>query len=89
MAGLLEALREPEALAAEVRADAARGTLRIEEMLAATDGQQLGADRLAAAHHLSNVLFNDLRGGVYAQGTAIPGRDFEAFVRGEPRNIVT
>jgi hypothetical protein len=85
VARLVEQLRDPGALVAALRADVARGAARIEQLLAATDGQQLTADRPAAAHHLSNVLFNDLRGGVFAHGTGIPGRDFEAFVRGANR----
>ncbi len=85
VARLVELLRDPAPLLAELRADVARGAARIEQLLAATDGQQLTADAPAAAHHLSNVLFNDLRGGVFAHGTGIPGRDFEAFVRGANR----
>jgi hypothetical protein len=80
-------LRDPDALVADVAADLARGAARLEALLAATDAQQLGADRLAAAHHLANVLFNDLRGGVYAHGSSIPGRDFEAFVRAASRPV--
>ncbi len=85
VARLVEQLRHPEPLVAELQADVDRGVARIEQLLAATDGAQLSADRLAAAHHLSNVLFNDLRGGVFAHGTGIPGRDFEAFVRAANR----
>jgi hypothetical protein len=87
VAGLVERLRRPAELVAELQADAARGTARIEQLLAATDALQHSADRQAAAHHVSNVLFNDLRGGVYAQGTAIPGRDFQAFVRSANRPV--
>jgi hypothetical protein len=85
----VEQLRTPEALLAELRADVARGTSRIEQLLASTDGPQLTADAIATAHHLSNVLFNDMRGGVYAHGTGIPGRDFGAFVRGASRPAST
>jgi hypothetical protein len=87
VARLVVELRQPAALVAELQADVARGASRIESLLAATDGAQLGADRLATAHHLSNVLYNDLRGGVFAHGTGIPGRDFHAFVRGASRPV--
>jgi len=89
VAALLERLRRPEALVADVRTDVTRGAARIEQLLAATDGQQLTGDRLASAHHLSNVLFNDMRGGAYAHGSSIPGRDFEAFVRASNRPAST
>ncbi len=87
VAALLASLARPEALVAEALADVAAGTARIEQLLADTDAQQLTADALASAHHLSNVLFNDLRGGVYAHGGAIPGPDFEAFVLGANRPL--
>lgn len=73
-------LAEPAALVAEVQEDVDRGTQNLRRILAATDGFQVTADRMSCAHHLANVLFNDLRGGVYAQGYAIPGRDFARFV---------
>lgn len=82
VAALIARLRDPDALAAEVRADVARGTERLARIIAATDGLQRTADRLASAHHVANVLFNDMRGGVFAFGPQVPGPDFAAFVRG-------
>jgi hypothetical protein len=87
VAWLHQRLAEPEALLAELDADVARGEARIAELLAATDGEQRTADPEACAHHLSNVLFNDLRGGVYAHGGATPGPDFAAFVRAASRPV--
>jgi hypothetical protein len=77
---LTACLADPAKLAAEVQEDVERGTQNLRRILAATDGFQVTADRLTSAHHLANVLFNDLRGGVYAQGYAIPGADFARFV---------
>jgi len=87
VAWLRERLADPEALVADLATDVARGAARVADLLAATDGEQRSADALACAHHLSNVLFNDLRGGVYAHGTGIPGPDFAAFVRGASRPV--
>ena len=78
---LRAALRTPGTLAAKVHADVARGREELLRILAATDGLQHTADEVATAHHAANVLFNDLRGGVYAYGYDVPGRDFAAFVR--------
>jgi hypothetical protein len=77
---LVARLAKPAELVAEVLDDVERGTQNLRRILAATDGFQVTADRLSSAHHLANVLFNDLRGGVYAQGYAIPGKDFARFV---------
>jgi hypothetical protein len=87
VAALVARLRDPAALAAEVRADVAAGAARLTEIVAATDGLQCTADRLASAHHLANVLFNDMRGGVFAFGVDIPGPDFAAFVRDANREV--
>ncbi|MEI6225422.1 MAG: hypothetical protein WCS72_11740 [Deltaproteobacteria bacterium] len=74
-------LREPARLLADVRRDVVAGRDNLLAIVAATDGLQLTADRISSAHHLGNVLFNDLRGGVYVHGNDVPGPDFEAFVR--------
>jgi len=81
VSALLAELAEPEALVARVLADVARGTDNLRRILADTDGLQTTADRLATAHHTANVLFNDLRGGIYAHGYDIPGADFARFVK--------
>lgn len=77
---LVARLAKPAELVAEVQGDVERGTQNLRRILAATDGFQVTADRLSSAHHLANVLFNDLRGGIYAQGYGIPGKDFARFV---------
>jgi len=74
-------LRWPARLLGEVRKDVATGRENLLRIVAATDGLQLTADRLSSAHHLGNVLFNDLRGGVFLHGYDVPGPDFAAFVR--------
>ncbi len=74
-------LAKPAELVAEVHEDVERGTQNLRRILAATDGFQVTADRLTSAHHLANVLFNDLRGGIYAQGYAITSADFSRFVK--------
>jgi hypothetical protein len=78
---LIESLQKPTELAAAVRADVEQGSQNLRRILAATDGFQVTDDRLSSAHHLANVLFNDLRGGVYAQGYAIGGAEFARFVQ--------
>ena len=78
---LLAALAQPTALVAQVQADVERGTENLRKVLADTDGLQLTADRLSSWHHTANVLFNDLRGGIYAHGYDVPSADFARFVR--------
>ena len=78
---LLAALATPEALAHKVQEDVQRGTENLRKILADTDGLQLTADRLSSWHHTANVLFNDLRGGIYAHGYDVPSADFARFVK--------
>ncbi|HEY3665099.1 MAG TPA: hypothetical protein VGL19_03825, partial [Polyangiaceae bacterium] len=81
VSSLLESLADPGALVRKVQEDVARGTENLRKILADTDGLQLTADRLSSFHHTANVLFNDLRGGIYAHGYEIPSADFARFVK--------
>src|SRR5450432_1310203 len=81
VSALLAALIQPDELVKKVHADVARGTENLKKILADTDGLQVSADRLTAWHHTANVLFNDLRGGIYAHGYDVPAADFARFVK--------
>ncbi len=83
----LELLSRPEALAAELAADVRAGSENLRRILASTDGLQTTGDELASAHHVANVLFNDMRGGVFAFGYGIPGPDFASFVRASNKSV--
>ena len=54
---------------------------RLLRNVAGADGLQATADGRATAHHLANVLFNNMRGGVFVRNYDAPGEDFAAFVR--------
>ena len=81
---LRRTIREGADLRAALRTDIAHGLEQLERIVASADGSQATADRVACAHHRSNVLFNTMRGGVFANGYVIDAQDFEAFV--ETRN---
>ncbi len=66
---------------ADIRAAVAGNTAGLDELLARADGFQHSGDAMAAAHHRANVLFNSMRGGVFASGTAFDRDDLLAFVR--------
>jgi hypothetical protein len=77
---LRDRLRHPDELAAELEADVASTRRALQALLAATDGLQRTGDELATVHHLANVLFNDMRGGVPADGYVVDADDVRAFV---------
>lgn len=67
-------------LDAELEADIAAGTLALERNVGSADGLQQSADPRVIAHHAANVLFNNMRGGVFASGHRVAWADFERFV---------
>ena len=80
VAALAAELADPARTVERVLQDVARGRDRLLGIVASTDGLQRTEDELATAHHLSNALFNDMRGGVPAGGGTTSGRDLAAFV---------
>ena len=77
---LRDKLRRPDELAAQLEADVASTRSDLEALLAATDGLQRTGDELATVHHMANVLFNDMRGGVPADGYLVEADDVRAFI---------
>jgi hypothetical protein len=64
-----------------VEEDVRTGVRRVETLLAGADGFQRSADPVADAHHLSNVLFNTMRGGVFPHDDRVPVTDLVEFLR--------
>lgn len=70
------ALARQTRLAAAALADAESTSLKLRQLVASADGCQHGADEIVTAHHFTNVLFNIMRGGVFASGDEVITRDF-------------
>ncbi|RMG74826.1 MAG: hypothetical protein D6722_01925 [Bacteroidetes bacterium] len=66
--------------AGQLQADINRGTERLAEIIASSDGFQHTGDTLSGARHFSNVLFNVMRGGAFWKGYLLPRADFLAFL---------
>lgn len=73
-------LRSPARLTKLVQADVARGTRELRRIIANADGLQKSAKPLGDARHASNVLFNVMRGGVFANGYYVDPRDLCRFI---------
>ncbi len=67
--------------------DVLAGSERLRVLLAGADAFQSTADGIADAHHLSNVLFNSMRGGVFPYGHQVPTADLAEFVRVRNREV--
>ncbi|MBN2116845.1 MAG: hypothetical protein JW730_09750, partial [Anaerolineales bacterium] len=69
-AGLAEALER----------DITLNNLNLEKYVAAADGLQISRDQLCSGHHFANVMFNLMRGGIFADGYKFQAQDFIEFV---------
>jgi hypothetical protein len=71
-----------------LEADIACGTVALERIIVAADGLQHSADRVATAHHLSNTLYNVMRGGIFADHYAVEKADLLDFVGVRNRTVL-
>ena len=69
-------LEDPTSLADSLQEDIKKGHHDLQKKLAAADGYQLTNDSRRCSRHLSNVLFNIMRGGISANNYEIPKSDF-------------
>ncbi|MHA6523156.1 hypothetical protein [Tessaracoccus sp. G1721] len=67
-------------IAAALDADLARTRDDLSAILASTDAAQVTGEEVAATHHLANVLYNTMRGGLPASGYEVGADDVRAFV---------
>ena len=72
---------------AVIRAAVAGNTTGLDELLARADAFQHSGDPMAAAHHRANVLFNSMRGGVFADGTSFDRDDLLSFLHQRNRPL--
>ncbi len=79
---------DPATLIQELERDIAAGQSYLWERIASADGVQLSNDRLCTDHHFANVMFNVMRGGIFADQYWISSVDFIEFVFGRNRSIM-
>lgn len=79
---LIRALAEtPGVVQADLLQDFEKNTSDLVAIIASADGLQESGDRLSTAHHFSNVLFNVMRGGIFADNYSISRDDLFYFVK--------
>jgi hypothetical protein len=67
--------------------DMHRNTSDLRKLVAEADGHQLSTVRLCNANHFSNVMFNIMRGGIFADQYWINKKDFCEFVPARNRAV--
>ena len=71
----------PDALKKDVaRRTSTEGSQRLIELVAASDGLQLTADRRRNIRHFANTMFNIMRGGIFDENYTIERADFTAYI---------
>ncbi|HET9913468.1 MAG TPA: hypothetical protein VFQ13_16350, partial [Anaerolineales bacterium] len=67
-------------LAEALELDITLNNSNLEKLVASADGLQVSTDQLCTAHHFANVMFNVMRGGIFASGYKFQAQDFIEFV---------
>jgi hypothetical protein len=78
---LLVELGDLKALPARLETSVVKGTQALQELVAQADGVQQTADEHLCARHFSNVLFNTMRGGIYADGYRLRTDDYRKHLQ--------
>lgn len=84
---LRQRLKQGSAVLADVEADVQAGVDKLRRLIHASDGAQCVRNETLVAHHAANVLFNDMRGGIFEAGYEIRVADFKDFVRTRNRSV--
>lgn len=77
---LKKSLADKKQLTAELTTDIAAGEKLMQEYIAHADGIQNTAETMTCTHHSANVMFNIMRGGIFANGGKFNPADFVLFV---------
>ncbi|MDX1416453.1 MAG: hypothetical protein R3293_19795 [Candidatus Promineifilaceae bacterium] len=82
-------LRQEETqIISQIEEDIERNSDKLLRYVAAADGLQLSAAEPTTAHHFANVLFNIMRGGIFADGYRVRSDDFRDFVHVRNRAVL-
>ena len=80
VADLKKLLANRDQAARLLEEDIASCKREMDSFIAQADGMQDTADKMSCVHHSANVMFNIMRGGIFADGGKISLEDFMRFV---------
>ena len=63
------------------------GTTHLVELVAASDGLELGEVQLRNTRHFANTLFNIMRGGIFDDGYKVEKQDFIKYLKGANQQV--
>ncbi|MCQ2610333.1 MAG: hypothetical protein MJ169_01165 [Treponema sp.] len=79
---LKDAIKDRAAAVKDLEADIKAGKELLDQYIAGADGIQDTNDKITCIHHKANVMFNIMRGGIFADNNKILMADFVKFVKG-------
>ncbi len=87
IAGLRRSIRQGQDLIAAVEQDCRKANANLRENVASADGLQTTGSQMMSAHHFANVLFNNMRGGVFNDHYNIARDDLAHFITSRNKPI--
>ena len=89
IAALVNTLKRPaHEIADAIEKDIAFGSRALDMIVASADGLQVTGNRLSSAHHYANVLFNTMRGGIFAHHYQVEKADLIDFLGIRNRSVL-
>ncbi len=89
IANLVNALQDKDSFKTKIEQDIKKSSRELKNIIASADGLQITGDELATAHHYANVLFNTMRGGIFADGYNIQKADLHNFIKVRNTKLLT
>ena len=83
-----ETIKNEKNLIALIEKDIEEGTKNLLELVGASDGVQLTADKLRNSRHYSNTLFNIMRGGIFDDNYQIEKADFIKYIANANKKVL-
>ena len=80
--------QDQAAIEQQIEADIDRGTAALVRYVAAADGLQMSEHKNTTSHHFANVLFNIMRGGIYANEYQVDRDDLLDFMQVRNRRVL-
>lgn len=87
VAQLHKELAEPNTIWQNLLKDVETGRYYLNQLIAASDGQQITQEAITTTHHRANALFNIMRGGVFPNGYKINVERFKKYIAHHCKNF--
>ena len=85
---LTELLCKSRGIKKKLLDDIAKGTDNLVRIVASADGLQTTQDTLSSSRHFSNVMFNVMRGGYFADNYVVAKEDFVSFIGATNKTVL-